>query len=63
MSLQKKDSLTIRLSADAREKLIEAQNIGLYQLTATQVVERGIELALEELRMNDEKRKGLGDGR
>lgn len=44
-----KDSLTIRLTPEMRRRLDEAKSILPYQITVTAIVERGIDLAIDEL--------------
>ncbi|ASR06904.1 hypothetical protein CHY08_07105 [Rhizobium leguminosarum bv. viciae] len=44
-----KDTLTIRLTPEMRRRLDEAKSILPYQITVTAIVERGINLAIDEL--------------
>lgn len=42
-------TLTVRLSEDRKQALDEAATTGPYQISATSIVERGIDLAIAEL--------------
>ena len=47
------ENLTIRITAETKAKLDEATKTGPYRLSKTSIVERGIDLAIEEIgRMN-----------
>lgn len=49
----KGESLTIRLSAELKDRLDKACEAGPYRISKTSIVERGIELAIQEItRMN-----------
>lgn len=55
----KTETLTLRLSADLRQKLSHAQGVTPYRMTITSIVERGIVLALRELeQMNTQADRG-----
>ena len=45
-----KEAMSIRISADLKKRLLDATEIGPYRLTMTSLIERGIELALKEMR-------------
>lgn len=42
-------TITVRITRELREKLDQATTAGPYAITATSIIERGIELALVEL--------------
>lgn len=46
----KPETITIRLSTETQAALAEAQKLGPYSLSKTTIVERGIALAVEELK-------------
>jgi hypothetical protein len=54
-----KGVLSVRISAAAKANLEQAVEIGPYRLTITAVIERGLELALRELKELKEHSKGL----
>jgi hypothetical protein len=50
-----KEKVSMRLDSDLLERLRAASQIGQYPPTMTQIVERGIELALRELERQKRK--------
>jgi len=41
--------MSVRVSPDLKRRLYEASSLGPYKVTVTNIIERGIELALKEL--------------
>lgn len=54
----KSATLTVRLSAEMREKLDSLAVSGPYRISITSIVERGIELAAQELEQMAARQKG-----
>lgn len=51
-------TVTIRLTAEQRERLEAASSLGPYRVALTEIVTRGIELAAQELEAMEVARKG-----
>lgn len=55
---QKPSTITVRLTADQRDRLDRAGSIGPYRVSLTEIITRGIELAAQELEAMEAARKG-----
>lgn len=54
-------SITIRMDADLRRRMDVAASVGPYALSLTSIIERGVELALQELEVI-RSNQGEGEG-
>jgi hypothetical protein len=55
--MDRKNSLTIRLTDEQRARLQSASTFGPYKISLTEIVSRGIELAAQELERMEAVRK------